>query len=98
MSAQSNLSGPQFDTFYHRTDPNSAEQILKSGKLKPSSAEKQVFVSDILKGRARAFGKSVIEVNIPKKAPKTDYSSDYGEKWYGVSPRDVKIVRGWSDL
>ena len=92
------LSNQQFNTFYHRTDPDTAEKILKSGKLKPSSAEHQVFVSDILKGRARAFGKSVIEVQIPKKAAKTDYSSDYGEKWYGVSPRDVKVVRGWTDL
>lgn len=94
-----NLSAQQFDTFYHRTDPDSAEKILKEGKLKPHPAEEHVFVSNILHGRARAFGKSVIEVQVPKKATRTDYSDNagVGENWWAVNPRDVKVVRGWSE-
>ena len=95
----SNL-GRQFDTFYHRTDSDSAEKILRSGRLKPSAAEQQVFAANVLTGRAKAFGKSVIEVKVPKKAARTDYSDNasYGEKWYGFSPRDVHVVRGWSEI
>ena len=100
MSAPDNLSSEQFETYYHRTDPNSAESILKSGKLKPHPAEDNVFVSNILNGRARSFGKSVIEVQVPKKAYRTDYSDNagVGEKWLAFSPRDVKVVRAWSEL
>lgn len=95
----SNLNPIQFDTFYHRTDPDTAEKILKEGKLRPDSHENHVFVSNILHGRARAFGKSVIEVQVPKKAAKTDYSDNagVGENWWAVHPRDVKVVRGWSE-
>jgi hypothetical protein len=95
----SNL-GRQFDTFYHRTDSASAEKILKEGRLKPHPAEHQVFVANVLTGRAKAFGKSVIEVQVPKKAARTDYSDNasYGENWYGISPKDAKVVRGWSEL
>lgn len=96
----SHLNPQQFETFYHRTDPNSAEAILKEGKLRPHPAEDHVFVSDTLKGRARAFGKSVIEVQVPKRANRTDYSDNagVGEKWLAFAPRDVKVVRGWSEI
>ena len=93
----SNLSKPQFDTFYHRTD--NAEAILKSGKLKPSSTEDQVFVSTHHDRGTVGFGKSIVEVELPKKAPRTDVTdTDSGEKWYGVSARDAKVVRAWSEV
>lgn len=96
----SSISAEQFETFYHRTDPNSAETILKEGKLRPHPAEDHVFVSDVLKGRARAFGKSVIEVQVPKRATRIDYSDNagVGERWLAFAPRDVKVVRGWSEI
>jgi hypothetical protein len=100
MSAQHNLSSDQFETFYHRTNPNSAGEIIKSGKLKPSTAEKHVFVSNTLKGRARAFGSSVVEVRVPKKANRTDYSDNagVGEKWFAINPRDAHVVSAYSEL
>ena len=114
MSAQHNLSSDQFETFYHRTNPNSAGEIIKSGKLKPSAAEKHVFVSNTLKGRARAFGSSVVEVRVPKKANRTDYSDNagasyseqnpdgswthHGEKWFAINPRDAHVVSAYSEL
>jgi hypothetical protein len=96
----SNLNPQQFDTFYHRTSPDVAERILKEGRLRPDSHEDAVFVSNQLQGKAKAFGKSVIEVQVPKRANRTDYSHNAakGEKWWGISPRDVKVVRGWSEI
>lgn len=96
----SNLNPQQFDTFYHRTDPKSAEKILTEGKLKPGSHETHVFVSTHLHGSAKDFGKSVIEVQVPKKATRTDYSEDVaeGESWFAIRPRDAKVVRGWSEV
>lgn len=100
MSASDNLSQGQFETYYHRTDSDSAGSIIKSGKLKPHPAEDNVFVSNILNGKARHFGSSVVEVQVPKKARRTDYSDNagVGEKWLAFSPRDVKVVRAWSEL
>lgn len=95
----SNLSQQQFETFYHRTSPDIAERILKEGKLRPDSHEDAVFVSNQLHGKAKAFGRSVIEVQVPKRATRTDYSHNAaeGEKWWAMNPRDVKVVRGWSE-
>lgn len=100
MSASDNLSGEQFDTFYHRTDTASAGEIIKSGRLKPSAAEDHVFVSNTLKGRARAFGSSVVEVRVPKKANRTDYSDNagVGENWFAIHPRDAHVVSAYSEL
>lgn len=99
MSASDHLSAQQFDTFYHRTDPDTAEKVIKEGKLRPGSHESNVFLSNQLHGEGSHFGKSVIEVQVPKKAARTDYSdgTDEGEQWWGVSPRDVKVVRAWSE-
>ena len=114
MSASDNLSGEQFETFYHRTDTASAGEIIKSGKLKPSAAEDHVFVSNTLKGRARAFGSAVVEVRVPKKANRTDYSDNagasyseqnpdgswthHGEKWFAINPKDAHVVSAYSEV
>jgi hypothetical protein len=100
MSAQDNLSSDQFETFYHRTNSNSAGEIIKSGKLKPSAAENHVFVSNTLKGRAQPWGSSVVEVRVPKTANRTDYSDStgVGEKWFAINPRDAHVVRAYSEL
>lgn len=100
MSASDNLSGEQFETFYHRTDTASAEKIIKSGRLKPSAAEDHVFVSDVLHGRARVFGSAVVEVRVHKKANRTDYSDNegVGENWFAIHPRDAHVVSAYSEV
>ena len=94
--------GRQFDTYYHRTDPESAGRIVSTGKLKASYPEDMVFVSNKEHGGAKPFGRSVVEVQVPKKAAGIDVSSNpevhHDEVWWGFAPRDVKVTRAWSEL
>ena len=89
--SMSNLSKPQFDTFYHRTD--NAEAILKSGKLKPSSTEDQVFVSTHHDRGTVGFGKSIVEVELPKKAP--SISINKGARIVGMNAEPDDAPTGW---
>ena len=94
--------GKQFDTYYHRTDPTSAGQIIAGKKIKASYPEDMVFVSNKLEGGAKPFGRSVVEVQVPKKARGVNVSSNpevhEDEVWWGFAPKDVKVTRAWSEL
>jgi len=97
-----NLSNQQFDTYYHRTDPESAGHIIKGKKIKASYPEDMVFVSNKLEGGAKEYGRSVVEVQVPKKARGVNVSSNpevhEDEVWWGFAPKDVKVTRAWSEL
>lgn len=94
--------GKQFDTYFHRTDPESAGRIVNSGKLRASHYENMVFVSNKEHGGAKPFGRSVVEVQVPKKASGVDVSSNpevhEDEVWWGFAPKDVKVTRAWTEL
>jgi len=96
VSAPDHL-GRQFDTYYHRTSPEAAGKIISSGKLKRSRTEDHVFVSTHHDRDTTDFGRSVVEVQIPAGASKTQMARMGNETWYGVRSSDVKPVRAWSD-
>ena len=61
-----------------------------------------VFVSNKLEGGAKDYGRSVVEVQVPKKARGVNVSSNpevhEDEVWWGFAPKDVKVTRAWSEL
>jgi hypothetical protein len=75
MSAQDNLSGEQFHTYYHATDEHSAESIKKTG-LRDGA-----YITPHL-GIANDYGTHIFKLQVPKSHTFAASPDAYYEDYY----------------
>jgi hypothetical protein len=75
-------------TLYHRTQPETAEQILKIGgftsKIKTNRGE-EIYFSDTIEGEGVDYGSGVVKVEIPEEYAELDDEFPSGERHYMVT-------------
>jgi hypothetical protein len=96
------LNGKQFGTYYHRTDPDLAENILREGRFQtaPHIRQGHVFFSDRADAEgASGFGSAVVEVRAPRSKMEPDGPPfETGEQHWHTAPENVEVTRAWVDL
>ena len=75
-------------TLYHRTSPESANSIKKTGIFK-SREEGNIFFSNRKNGQNKGYGNSVIKVKVPKHHTNLDDEFPNGEKHYSVNQNNL---------
>jgi hypothetical protein len=93
------LNGQQFTTVFHRTDADSAKEILRTGRLKSHMSSGEIYAAsrEGLSGDATGYGDEVIALRVPTDKLSLDDEFPSGEKHYTFKPRHAEIVGAWRD-
>lgn len=74
---------------YHRTSPEAAAQIARTGRFLSKENTDWTYASNKLQGQAESFGTSVVTLKVPKKHLMIQDEFPSGEKYFAVSNKKL---------